>query len=64
MKKINERGCLNSKILVETTETNLKNHLFYQEYLRPALTQVSHAESVYFAGSVGEHPFPEQATSI
>jgi hypothetical protein len=30
----------------------------------PALTQVGHAESVYFTGSVGEHPFPEQATSF
>ncbi len=30
----------------------------------PELTQVGHAESVYFTGSVGEHPFPEQATSI
>jgi len=28
------------------------------------LTQVGHAESVYFTGSVGEHPFPEQATLI
>jgi hypothetical protein len=30
----------------------------------PALTQVGHSESIYFTGSVGEHPFPEQATSM
>jgi hypothetical protein len=61
VKKLNKRG----RLKYWQKQLKQKKQLFlYQEYLMPELTQVGHAESVYFTGSVGEHPFPEQATSI